>query len=136
MSLGIRILFTVVRHSSYERLGSIRPPKGTPDSHLPFCTHLGLVLFFFPQHNLNCYWPLAISLSLSLPLPFPLPLSLPSIHTGKDISLLHIYCAMCIDLFLWFHLLKGGKKNVLRASGYGSLFINRHDSSLLYDICT
>ena len=41
---------------------------------------------------------------------------------------------MYINCFLWFHSLKRGKKNVLRASGYGSLFINHYDYSLIFII--
>ena len=35
-----------------------------------------------------------------------------SIDNGKNISLLHIYCTMYIDCFLWFHSLKRGKKKM------------------------
>ena len=94
MSLTIKILFMVVRHSSCERLGSIRPPKGNPDTHFSL-SHLFKLL-------------LAIS---NLSLSFPLSLPLPSIDNGKNISFLLIYCTMYIDCFLWFHSLKRGKKS-------------------------
>lgn len=101
MTLNTRVLFMVIRHSCYEKLGSIRPPKGTPDSHLPFHTPLGAYVYFLLFCSyLNCYWPLANNLpprSTSPP---------PSMYSGKDVSLLHICCeALCIDWFLWIQIL-------------------------------
>lgn len=46
------------------------------------------------------------------------------------------YIVPCILTDFYGSVFWRGAKKCLRASGYGSLSINRYDSSLLYDICT